>query len=225
MSLSQNGTWDIFDVGLQHIHHKSAKFCHVSESLLMLVADDTLLEACSARLWRCFCGRSGVTTGKDDPEFQSAWLAWIFFYVVTSTYEVSRDGWLLMTCEVWRLLRLEVIEAATMFTSCLDVQWWWSEGCAGLKKLEPEGSSVRIPKPTTSQHLLSQRCKLKKKPGKPLRRGNRAGAPVDFPWRLSMSWQRGDLPTLRHVERWRRRWDENPVGWNSADTTWRISWI
>jgi len=70
MSLSQNGTRDIFDVGLQHIHHKSSKCCDVSESLLLVA--DTFLEACSARLWRCFCGRSGVTAGKDDPEFQSA---------------------------------------------------------------------------------------------------------------------------------------------------------
>ncbi len=66
--------------------------------------DDSLLEACSARLWRCCCGRSGVTAGKDDPEFQSAWLAWLFFVVVTSTYSWSFEVSLWMTADdLWSL--------------------------------------------------------------------------------------------------------------------------
>lgn len=143
-----------------------------------------------------------------------------FFTLPRQTYEVSRHGWLLMTCEVWRLLRLEVIEAATMFTSCLDVQWWWSSGCAGLKTIGARGFKchvtlpyVEIPRKQRANHFFLQRCKLKKKPGKLLRRGNRVGAQrVEFPMAIFpwLSWQTGDLRTLRHVERWRRRW-KTPV--------------
>lgn len=158
-----------------------------------------------------------------------------FFTLPRQTYEVSRHGWLLMTCEVWRLLRLEVIEAATMFTSCLDVQWWWSSGCAGLTKNGARGFKCHVTLPyveiprslkTTSQPLFFfAKVQAQKEAREAAQKGKSRRCPTGgiSHGNISMANFGRQETSERCVTSKGDVGGGKPRGWNSADTTWRIS--